>query len=234
MFEVEMKFRVQSVKDFMKILEQKYFARFDPEVIETDHFFQHPVRDFAKTDECLRLRRRQNELMITYKGAKIDTLTKMREEIELPLYSERDSENDSEIDSEGNSENADRIYSSISSQNHEESEIGGQSGFPISKDAEIEKRTGEWTKLLNRLGFYEKAVVSKHRRYGTLVYESRPITVTLDYLDKVGDFTEFELSAETEEEIESVRSVLLRLAASLGLGQSIRISYLELCLAADH
>ncbi len=52
---------------------------------ESDLYFAHPARDFARTDEALRLRRRGPVNLITYKGPKIDSATKTRSEIELPL-----------------------------------------------------------------------------------------------------------------------------------------------------
>jgi adenylate cyclase class 2 len=52
---------------------------------EADLYFTHPARDFARTDEALRLRRRGEVNLITYKGPKIDSATKTRSEIELPL-----------------------------------------------------------------------------------------------------------------------------------------------------
>ena len=55
---------------------------------EVDLYFAHPGRDFAKTDEALRIRRKGASNMITYKGPKIDKTTKTRHEIELPLPSE--------------------------------------------------------------------------------------------------------------------------------------------------
>jgi adenylate cyclase class 2 len=53
--------------------------------IEVDTYFSHPARDFARTDEALRLRRKKDTFFITYKGPKIDAATKTRREIELPL-----------------------------------------------------------------------------------------------------------------------------------------------------
>ena len=53
--------------------------------LEVDTYFAHPARDFAKTDEALRLRRKGKAYFITYKGPKIDAATKTRQEIELPL-----------------------------------------------------------------------------------------------------------------------------------------------------
>jgi adenylate cyclase, class 2 len=56
------------------------------EVLEqVDRYFNHPARDFAKTDEALRLRRVGAANFITYKGPKLDPTTKTRREIELPL-----------------------------------------------------------------------------------------------------------------------------------------------------
>jgi len=52
---------------------------------ELDLYVNHPVRDFAETDEALRIRRKGGKTLITYKGPKIDTTTKTRREIELPL-----------------------------------------------------------------------------------------------------------------------------------------------------
>ncbi len=54
-----------------------------------DTYFRHPCRDFAETDEALRIRiRRFNghfEAFITYKGPKIDENSKTRKEIEVPI-----------------------------------------------------------------------------------------------------------------------------------------------------
>jgi adenylate cyclase class 2 len=52
---------------------------------ERDLYFAHPQRDFAATDEALRLRQKGGQGLITYKGPKIDAATKTRREIELPL-----------------------------------------------------------------------------------------------------------------------------------------------------
>ncbi len=52
---------------------------------EVDLYFAHPARDFAATDEALRLRLTGLQGSITYKGPKIDAVTKTRREIELPL-----------------------------------------------------------------------------------------------------------------------------------------------------
>jgi len=52
---------------------------------EVDLYYAHPARDFAETDEALRIRRKGQRSWITYKGPKIDPATKTRREIDLPL-----------------------------------------------------------------------------------------------------------------------------------------------------
>src|SRR5262249_34999461 len=52
---------------------------------QLDRYFNHPSRDFAQTDEALRLRQVGQSNFITYKGPKLDATTKTRREIELPL-----------------------------------------------------------------------------------------------------------------------------------------------------
>jgi adenylate cyclase class 2 len=52
---------------------------------DLDQYFNAPDRDFARTDEALRLRRIGSANFVTYKGPKLDTHTKTRTEIEIPL-----------------------------------------------------------------------------------------------------------------------------------------------------
>jgi adenylate cyclase class 2 len=54
---------------------------------QVDRYFAHPARDFARTDEALRVRQVSDDNCITYKGPKLDATTKTRREIELPLAS---------------------------------------------------------------------------------------------------------------------------------------------------
>ena len=83
-YEVEQKFPVADMRAIREGL-----AALGAEVAapqeEVDLYFAHPVRDFAATDEALRLRQKGPQNRITYKGPKIDTTTKTRREIELPL-----------------------------------------------------------------------------------------------------------------------------------------------------
>lgn len=53
-----------------------------------DVYFAHPARDFARTDEALRLSRRGGRVDLTYKGPKLDPTTKARREIVLPVEDE--------------------------------------------------------------------------------------------------------------------------------------------------
>ncbi len=52
---------------------------------ESDIYFNHPARDFAKTDEALRLRMVNSQCKITYKGPKLSKTTKARVEHETAV-----------------------------------------------------------------------------------------------------------------------------------------------------
>ncbi len=82
--EIEQKYPVDDLPRMRQALEA-LGASFERAVRQVDIYFRHPVRDFAATDEALRLRRVGEDNCITYKGPKIDTQTKTRREIELPL-----------------------------------------------------------------------------------------------------------------------------------------------------
>ena len=89
-FEVEIKFRVENVSELERKLQRIGGAGFGEPVTESDSFFLHPSRNFVETDECLRLRHRAlpdgtSEHSLTYKGPKIDTSTKTRQEIEMSI-----------------------------------------------------------------------------------------------------------------------------------------------------
>lgn len=83
-FEVEQKFPVADLAAIAAKL-AALGAEFSPAREESDRYYAHPARDFAQTDEALRIRRVGPAAQITYKGPKIDALTKTRREIELPL-----------------------------------------------------------------------------------------------------------------------------------------------------
>lgn len=82
--EVEQKFPVTDLGAIQAALE-RLGACPGPTQEELDLYFAHPARDFAQTDEALRIRRKGGASFITYKGPKIDPATKTRREIELAL-----------------------------------------------------------------------------------------------------------------------------------------------------
>ncbi len=83
-YEVEQKFPVEDLAAVEARLREKG-AKIGPVIVEVDRYFNHPARDFAQTDEAVRVRRKGQQHFVTYKGPKIDTTTKTRREIELPL-----------------------------------------------------------------------------------------------------------------------------------------------------
>jgi adenylate cyclase class 2 len=85
-YEVELKFPIGDADQLAtKLASLK--AEFHAAVVQHDRYFAHPARDFAGTDEALRIRRVGQANYVTYKGPKIDATTKTRREIELPLES---------------------------------------------------------------------------------------------------------------------------------------------------
>lgn len=82
--EVEQKFAVANLQEVASRLEA-LGAAWGEVRYESDLYFAHPARDFARTDEALRIRRAGPCASITYKGPKVDATTKTRQEIDLPL-----------------------------------------------------------------------------------------------------------------------------------------------------
>ncbi len=108
MLEVEMKFPAVDFAGIERLLMERGAVR-DDLIDETDHYFNAPDRDFARTDEALRVRqilsvssrsatagrpypRRSN--YVTYKGPKRDAQTKTRTEVEVPLAEGKRAAND--------------------------------------------------------------------------------------------------------------------------------------------
>lgn len=181
-YEVELKFPVPDLPAFsQKLADQS--VPISPPQEESDLYFAHPARDFAQTDEALRLRRKGDANHITYKGPKIDATTKTRCEIELPLAS-----------------------------------------GPESRAA--------WIALLEAVGFRPVAEVRKSRRKAAIPWQGHHVEACLDDVTGVGTFVEFELVVE-ESEVEAARNCIQSLAASLGLTQGERRSYLELLLQGN-
>jgi adenylate cyclase class 2 len=97
-YEVEVKAPISNLESVRKALERMGAQQLNSET-QADGYFDHPCRAFQETDEALRLRRRlpySKELTedvdesrplyeITYKGPKVDPLSKTRIELSVIL-----------------------------------------------------------------------------------------------------------------------------------------------------
>ncbi|MCL2549473.1 MAG: class IV adenylate cyclase [Methanimicrococcus sp.] len=83
MYEVEVKVKVPHAK--MKEDLIKKGAVFSGTEKQSDTYFNSPLRDFSKTDEALRIRSVNGAGEMTYKGKKIDTVSKTRPEYNSPV-----------------------------------------------------------------------------------------------------------------------------------------------------
>ena len=95
MLEIELKAFVDT--EFFQDLEKKILAQnfyFVQMLEESDHYFNAPDRNFAESDEALRIREQRSGLseqtMLTYKGAKVDPLSNTRVEIETKISNAAD------------------------------------------------------------------------------------------------------------------------------------------------
>ena len=88
MIEVEVKAKINDFETIKKRLE-KINALKTREEYQKDIYFNSPIKDFAKSDEALRIReisiKNEVKTVITYKGPKVDSSSKTREEIELVI-----------------------------------------------------------------------------------------------------------------------------------------------------
>lgn len=83
MIEVEVKVRADHSK--VRTVLKKIGAVKVGVEIQSDTYFAAPYRDFAKTDEALRIRSLDGQAVLTYKGPKLDGVSKTREELETPV-----------------------------------------------------------------------------------------------------------------------------------------------------
>jgi len=166
MIEVEVKARAddQTIKK-IKALGAVFLA----EENHRDIYFNSPLRDFKKTDEALRIRIKDEGSRLTYKGPKLDSETKSRQELTVAIDS------------------AERME-----------------------------------EVLCALGFAPAAEVKKRRTK----YVLGDVTFALDDVFGLGLFVEIE--ARGEGDCGEQKARVLSLLSRLGLGESIRKSYLEL------
>ena len=83
-YEVELKFPLADPARVLAQLEELGAERGEP-IDQSDRYFNHPARDFARTDEALRIRSAAGRHCVTYKGPKLDPRAKTRREIEIPF-----------------------------------------------------------------------------------------------------------------------------------------------------
>lgn len=179
-YEVEQKYRLddQAAAE-SRLAELNVVWR--PPQRHVDTYFAHPSRDFAATDEALRIRQVNDDALITYKGPKVGVIAKTRKELELPL-------------------------------------CGGGEG------------AGQFTLLLESLGFRRVADVVKSRRSGMLVWQGVSVEAALDDVDEVGHFLEIELISD-DAGLAAAEQLLQSLAQRLGVTNQEKRSYLGLLLA---
>jgi adenylate cyclase, class 2 len=82
--EVEQKFHVHDPAEIEARLKVRGID-LSPSKRQVDQYFNHPSRDFAQTDEALRIRQIGDDNYVTYKGPKLDQTTKTRREIEVAI-----------------------------------------------------------------------------------------------------------------------------------------------------
>ena len=95
---------------------------------------------------------------------------------------------------------------------------------PLAAGPAEASRFGE---MLEALGFRRAIVVRKSRRKGCLRRGRFDVEVALDQVEKLGDFIEFEIQAETES-LDAARECLAELARTLNLVAAERRGYADL------
>ncbi|MEM3511605.1 MAG: class IV adenylate cyclase [Candidatus Jordarchaeales archaeon] len=88
MIEVEVKYKV-SKEDADRVVSRvlSIGGLLLGEEVQEDVYFQHPSRNFVVTDEALRVRCVGDRVEVTYKGPRIDSKSKTREEIRVDVGS---------------------------------------------------------------------------------------------------------------------------------------------------
>lgn len=84
MMEIEIKARCDDmgrVEETLRSLGAVHLADLE----QSDLYLSHPCRDFAVTDEALRIRTSGGVVTLHYKGPKVDLVTKTREELTVPV-----------------------------------------------------------------------------------------------------------------------------------------------------
>ena len=201
-YEVEQKYPVADVAAF-EVRLAGAAARWHGVVEQVDRYFGHPSRDFAATDEALRLRSTAEGVVITWKGPRLDATAKTRREIELPLA-------EAAVPAAAPSEAAVPAAAVV------------QAADPATLDS--------WTELLEALGFRPVREVAKQRQLATVAWQGAAIEVALDHVAGLGNFLELELQADAAG-IAVAATRIESLARELGCTAAERRSYLEMLIA---
>jgi adenylate cyclase class 2 len=92
LYEVESKNRVESIERIKQILEENN-AGYLGVSMQDDMYYNSLIRDYARTDEALRIRNTGDSAELTYKGPKVKTAgAKAREEYNVAISSAADME----------------------------------------------------------------------------------------------------------------------------------------------
>ena len=201
MYEVEQKYPLADVAAVEAAL-ARLGATWHATVEQVDRYFNHPCRDFAATDEALRLRRTDQALAITWKGPRLDATAKTRRELELPLAEAA-------------------VPAAAVAEAAVPAAAPSQTAVPATLDS--------WTELLEALGFRQVREVAKQRRVAHVAWQGAAIEVALDHVAGLGNFLELELQAEAAG-IAVAAARIESLARELGCTAAERRSYLEMLI----
>jgi len=201
-YEVEQKYPVADVKAIEDRL-GRLGASWHGTAEQVDRYFNHPSRDFAVTDEALRLRSTAAGVAITWKGPRLDATAKTRREIELPLAT-----------------------AAVPAAAEALAAVPAAAEAPSAVPAMLD----HWTELLEALGFRRVREVAKRRRLATVAWEGAAIEVALDHVAGLGDFMELELQADAAG-ITAAAARIESLARELGCSNAEPRSYLEMLLS---
>jgi adenylate cyclase, class 2 len=106
----------------------------------------------------------------------------------------------------------------------------------IRPEIEIPLHSGtreSWLQIWKHLGFEVVQEVAKTRRVHTLPWEGLTITITLDDVEGVGQYSEIERLLTDHSEIEVAQQQILEVGKQLGLTEIERRSYLALVIEAS-
>ena len=212
MYEVEQKYPLADVAPVEAAL-ARLGATWHATVEQVDRYFNHPCRDFAATDEALRLRRTGAALAITWKGPRLDATAKTRRELELPLA-------EAAVPAAALAEAA--VPAAAPVQAAVPAAAPVQAAVPATLDS--------WTELLEALGFRPVREVAKQRQLATVAWQGAAIEVALDHVAGLGNFLELELQADAAG-IAVAAARIESLARELGCTAAERRSYLEMLIA---